>query len=152
MSERIKPTISGSAETMLQSFYARAQYSKSKHNKFYDAKAVELVDKIDYDFSTAARDSTMGKGVIARTVVFDELVKNFIEKNPDCTVVNIACGLDTRFYRMDNGKITWYNPEKSPSINSPFFKAVIPFLLYLLSKTELSKNKFVLPLLASFIR
>ena len=52
MSERIKPTISGSAETMLQSFYARAQYSKSKHNKFYDAKAVELVDKIDYDFST----------------------------------------------------------------------------------------------------
>ena len=75
MSERIKPTISGSAETMLQSFYARAQYSKSKHNKFYDAKAVELVDKIDYDFSTAARDSTMGKGVIARTVVFDELVK-----------------------------------------------------------------------------
>ena len=75
MSERIKPTISGSAETMLQSFYARAQYSKSKHNKFYDAKAVELVDKIDYDFSTAARDSTMGKGVIARTVVFDELVR-----------------------------------------------------------------------------
>ena len=94
MSERIKPTISGSAETMLQSFYARAQYSKSKHNKFYDAKAVELVDRIDYDFSTASRDSTMGKGVIARTVVFDELVKNFIEKNPDCTVVNIACGLD----------------------------------------------------------
>ena len=44
MSERIKPTISGSAETMLQSFYARAQYSKSKNNKFYDAKAVELVD------------------------------------------------------------------------------------------------------------
>ena len=80
MRERIKPTISGSAETMLQSFYARAQYSKNKHNKFYDAKAVELVDKIDYDFSTAAKDSTMGKGVIARTVVFDELVKNFIEK------------------------------------------------------------------------
>lgn len=109
MSERIKPVISGSAETMLQSFYARAQYSKSKHTKFYDAKAVELVDKIDYDFSTAAKDSTMGKDVIARTVVFDELVKDFIGKNPDCTIVNIACGLDTRFYRMDNGKITWYN-------------------------------------------
>lgn len=101
MSENIKVTLDGTAETMLQSFYARAQYSKSKHNKFYDAKAVELVDKIDYDFSTAAKDSKMGKGVIARTIVFDELVKNFIDKNPDCTVVNIACGLDTRFYRMD---------------------------------------------------
>lgn len=116
MSERIKPTISGSAETMLQSFYARAQYSKSKHNKFYDAKAVELVDKIDYDFSTAARDSAMGKGVIARTIVFDELVKNFIDKNPDCTVVNIACGLDTRFYRVDNGGITWYNLDLPETI------------------------------------
>ena len=109
MNGKIKPTITGNAETMLQSFYARAQYSKSKNHKFHDAKAVELVDKIDYDFSAAARDSAMGKGVIARTIVFDELVKNFIEKNPDCTVVNIACGLDTRFYRVDNGKITWYN-------------------------------------------
>ena len=41
MSERIKPTISGSAETMLQSFYARAQYSKNKHNKFYDGYLVD---------------------------------------------------------------------------------------------------------------
>lgn len=52
----------------------------------------------------------MSGGVVARTVVLDELVSDFIRKNPDCTVVNIACGLDTRFYRMDNGKspgTTW---------------------------------------------
>lgn len=116
MSEKIKPTINGNAETMLQSFYARAQYSKSKNHKFYDAKAVETVNKIDYDFSAASEDSAMGKGVIARTVVFDELVKDFIEKNPDCTVVNIACGLDTRFYRVDNGKITWYNLDLPETI------------------------------------
>ena len=116
MNAKIKPTISGNAETMLQSFYARAQYSKSKNHKFYDAKAVELIDKIDYDFSTAASDSAMGKGVIARTIVFDELVKDFIDKNPDCTVVNIACGLDTRFYRVDNGKITWYNLDLPETI------------------------------------
>ena len=116
MKGKIKPTINGSAETMLQSFYAIAQYSKRKNHKFNDAKAVELVDKIDYDFSAAAKDSAMGKGVIARTIVFDELVKNFIEKNPGCTVVNIACGLDTRFYRMDNGKITWYNLDLPETI------------------------------------
>lgn len=116
MKGKIKLTINGSAETMLQSFYARAQYSKRKNHKFYDAKAVELVDKIDYDFSAAAKDSAMGKGVIARTIVFDELVKNYIEKNPGCTVVNIACGLDTRFYRMDNGKITWYNLDLPETI------------------------------------
>lgn len=114
--EKIKPVLTGSAETMLQSFYARAKYSMSKNCKFYDAKAVELVKKIDYDFSKAEKDSTMSNGVIARTIVFDELVKDFIEKNPDCTVVNIACGLDTRFYRMDNGRITWYNVDLPETI------------------------------------
>lgn len=114
--KKINPLLTGSAETMLQSFYARAKYSRKKNAKFYDAKAIELVDKIDYDFSKAEKDSTMSNGVIARTIVFDELVKDFINKNPDCTVVNIACGLDTRFYRMDNGRIIWYNVDLPETI------------------------------------
>ena len=114
--KKINPLLTGSAETMLQSFYARAKYSRKKNAKFYDAKAIELVDKIDYDFSKAEKDSTMSNGVIARTIVFDELVKDFINKNPDCTVVNIACGLDTRFYRMNNGRIIWYNVDLPETI------------------------------------
>lgn len=114
--EKIKVNLNGTAETMLQSFYARAKYSKKKGHKFYDAKAVELVERIDYDFSLAEGDSTMSNGVIARTIVFDELVKDFIDKNPECTIVNIACGLDTRVYRMDNGKITWYNLDLPETI------------------------------------
>ena len=39
MDEKAKPILTGSAETMLQSFYARAKYSKSKNHKFYDAKS-----------------------------------------------------------------------------------------------------------------
>lgn len=116
MSDKIKIQLNGTAETMLQSFYARAQYSKSPKHKFYDEKAVELVERLDYDFSLAEKDTGMGAGVIARTIVFDELVEDFIEKYPDCTVVNIACGLDTRFYRMDNGKITWYNLDLPETI------------------------------------
>ena len=107
--EKIKPDLNGTAETMLQSFYARAEYSQRKKHKFYDAKAVELVNRIDYDFSTASKDQTMSSGVIARTLVLDELVEDFIGRNPTATIVNIACGLDTRFYRVDNGIITWYN-------------------------------------------
>lgn len=109
MSKKIKVNLSDTAETMLQSFYARAQYSLSPKHKFYDAKAVEIVKKIDYDFSKAEKDRTMSNGVLARTIVFDELVGDFINHNPDCTVVNIACGLDTRVYRLDSGKLHWYN-------------------------------------------
>ena len=109
MNKKIKVDLSDTAETMLQSFYARAQYSLSSKHKFYDAKAVEIVNKIDYDFSKAEKDRTMSGGVLARTIVFDELVGEFITQNPDCTVVNIACGLDTRVHRVDNGKLRWYN-------------------------------------------
>jgi O-methyltransferase involved in polyketide biosynthesis len=116
MNEKVRPTLDGAAETMLQSFYARAQYSKKPGCKIYDAKAVEIVERLDYDFSSAAKDSTMGGGVAARTVVLDELVSTFIADNPDCIVVNIACGLDTRFYRIDNGRITWYNLDLPETI------------------------------------
>lgn len=67
--KKIKPELNGVAETMLLTFYARAQYSKSNKHAFYDAKAVELVERLDYDFSSASKDVAMGGGTIARTLV-----------------------------------------------------------------------------------
>ena len=84
---KIKPELNGVEETMLLTFYARAQYSKSPKHAFYDAKAVELVDRLDYDFSRASKDTAMGSGTIARTIVFDELVRAFLQLHPDVTVV-----------------------------------------------------------------
>jgi len=54
----------------------------------------------------------------------DEEVKKFIEKYPDCVIVSIGCGLDTRFERIDNGKITWYNLDLPEVIETRklFFK------------------------------
>lgn len=78
MDKKVKPVLNGAAETMLQSFYARAQYSKKKNHKIYDEKAVEIVERIDYDFTSAGKDTTMSGGVIARTIVLDELVNKFI--------------------------------------------------------------------------
>lgn len=114
--EKIKPKLNGTAETMLQCFYARAMHSKNPKNKFHDAKAEEMVDRLDYDFGKAKSDAAMSGGVVARSVVFDEMVSDFIAKYPDCTVVNIACGLDTRVYRMDNGRLTWYNLDLPETI------------------------------------
>ena len=71
--EKIKPKLNGTAETMLQCFYARAMHSKNPKNKFHDAKAEELVDRLDYDFGKAKNDSAMSGGIVARSVVFDEL-------------------------------------------------------------------------------
>ena len=48
-------------------------------------------------------------GCAARTKLFDEQVRRHLALHPDCSVVNLACGLDDRFRRVDNGRIRWYN-------------------------------------------
>lgn len=112
-----KVNIQGVPETMLQTLFARAAHSQKREHKFYDKKAIEIVKQLDYDFSRAEKDAAMSSGVIARTILLDRMVCAFLEKNPDATVVNIACGLDTRVYRLDNGQVRWYNLDLPEVIN-----------------------------------
>ncbi|MCD8337838.1 MAG: class I SAM-dependent methyltransferase, partial [Lachnospiraceae bacterium] len=103
-----KITLTGVPETMLQTVFARAQETQKQNHKIEDEKAVELVSRLDYDFSLAKKDKTMSSGVIARTLVLDRMVKQYLQEHPDAVVVNLACGLDTRCYRMQ-GYSHWYN-------------------------------------------
>lgn len=105
MAEKIK--LSGVSETMLQTVYARAKESRGR-GAICDPKAEEIVGKLNYDFSFADKDLAMQSGVIARTILLDRLVKAWLAENPNAVVVNLACGLDTRCYRMD-GYRHWYN-------------------------------------------
>ena len=105
MREKIK--LSGVPETMLQTIYARAKESRGR-GAIHDAKAEEIIEKLDYDFSLADKDTAMRSGVIARTIVLDKLTKSWLASHPGAVVVNIACGLDTRCYRM-SGYAHWYN-------------------------------------------
>ena len=97
MKEKIK--LSGVPETMLQTIYARAKESGGR-GTIHDTKAEEIVGKLDYDFTLAEKDTAMHSGVIARTIVLDRLTKAWLSAHPGAVVVNIACGLDTRCYRM----------------------------------------------------
>lgn len=104
-----KISIQGVSETMLQTLYARAKESKKEPHYICDKKAIEIVEKLDYDFSLADKDLAMSSGVLARTIVLDKAVGEYLSKNPNAVVVNIACGLDTRCYRMEGKFSRWYN-------------------------------------------
>lgn len=112
-----KIQIHGAPETMLQTLYVRAAYSQKKNAKFHDDRAVEIVSRMDYDFSMAGKDAMMSKGVIARTILLDRMAGDFISENPKGTVVNIACGLDTRVYRLNAlPSVRWYNLDLPETI------------------------------------
>lgn len=108
--EHIELDIQGVPETMLQTLYARAKESRSPRHCIRDPKAEELVEELHYDFSLADKDWAMSSGVIARTILLDRLTEDFLAANPGAVVVNIACGLDTRCYRVPEGSFRrWYN-------------------------------------------
>lgn len=86
-------------------------------HKIRDDIAVELVEKIDYDFSKADQDMVMYSGVIARTIVLDQMVRQYLENHKNTIVINIACGLDTRCYRMQGKYLRWYNVDLPETMN-----------------------------------
>lgn len=100
------------SETMLVPLYARAIESKKENPEFIDKTALKVMDNLDYDFKKRFKTSTNKMnfwGCSARTVILDKQTKEYINNNPQSSIINLACGLDDRFSRVDNGKIMWYN-------------------------------------------
>ena len=106
-----KVNVTGVPETMIQTLYARAKESGKENAKIHDDMAAEMVSRLDYDFSKADQDMAMNYGVIARTIVLDEMVEKYLSGHPNTIVVNIASGLDTRCYRMQEKYVRWYNVD-----------------------------------------
>ena len=129
MKEKVKVT--GVPETMIQTLYARAKETKKKDAKIRDEIAIEIVEKLDYDFSKADKDKAMGSGVIARTIVLDSMVNEYLNEHPSTIVINLGCGLDTRCYRMKGKYSSWYNVDlpETMEIRSRFLEEKGPIYL-----------------------
>jgi methyltransferase (TIGR00027 family) len=48
--------------------------------------------------------SPLTSHIAIRARKYDNIVNDYISKNPDCTVVNLGCGFDTRYWRINNQK------------------------------------------------
>ncbi len=97
------------AETLLIALYARALEAQHPAPLVRDDQAVALVAQMDYDFARfklKAHDQTT---TIMRLAEFDRRAQDFLARHPQAAVVHIGCGLDTRFARVDNGQVTWYD-------------------------------------------
>jgi O-methyltransferase involved in polyketide biosynthesis len=96
-------------KTALVVLYHRAKESGKPDGKIKDSLAEEMVRRIDYDFSELEDDSGGQVGIAVRTRIFDRETAKFVERHPYGTIVNLGAGLDTRFFRVDNGKIRWFD-------------------------------------------
>jgi O-methyltransferase involved in polyketide biosynthesis len=106
------------ADTMLISLWGRAFASRRNPQILDDQGAIKIIDSLTYDFSRIEKNFGEFGGIsyIYRARIFDDLIKEFIQKHPYASVVNIGSGLDTTFSRVDNGSIHWHNLDLPEAI------------------------------------
>jgi O-methyltransferase involved in polyketide biosynthesis len=120
MSETTKPNLSGVAETLLITLYIRATESQRPDALVKDERAEALVRQLDQEAlrKTLALTEDTGRLVlILKGREFDRFAQDFMKRHPDAVVVHIGCGLDTRFERLDNGQVEWYDLDLPEVIN-----------------------------------
>jgi len=112
MSEVSLQNLSDVAETLLMMLYIRAVESQRPDALIKDEKAVALVQQMDQDFlrdKLAKVDEETRVAAVLRNREFDRHARDFLARYPEAAVVHIGCGLDTRFERVDNGRVEWYD-------------------------------------------
>lgn len=104
-----KVNLTGAAETTLITLYAKAMESRKKDSVLHDRLAYEALQRVDYDFKKLRVRRTDLSSAAVRAKAYDVWVERFFGRLPECTVLHLGCGLDTRVYRVNPpATVRWY--------------------------------------------
>jgi O-methyltransferase involved in polyketide biosynthesis len=107
--------LEGVSETTLWTLYRRASEAARPDAVLHDPMAIELVRTIDFPFEErfgASAGWAQWQALRART--FDREVRRFLHDHPDGTVVALGEGLETQFWRVNNGHVRWLSVDLPP--------------------------------------
>ena len=102
-------------ETLILPLYSRKLCTELYPNLYRDETAVRLLDRIDYDFSEAEKNSRslmQRFGALEVAMRQNDLafeVRDYLKGHPNAAVVNLGCGLDNTGRACDNGSCKIYN-------------------------------------------
>ena len=102
-------------ETLIIPLYSRKLCSELYPNIYRDKTAVQLINKIDYDFSQVEKNSRslmQRFGALEVAMRQNDLaweVRDYLKTHPKAAVVNLGCGLDDTGRACDNGCCKIYN-------------------------------------------
>lgn len=112
MSETSGQALSGVSKTLLIPLYNRAVESQRPDAMLKDEKAVALVKQMKLDFAPL-KQVRMTELLSVMRIIFtremDRYARDFLSRHAQAVVVHIGCGLDTRFERVDDGQVEWYD-------------------------------------------
>ncbi|NLZ55111.1 MAG: class I SAM-dependent methyltransferase [Clostridiaceae bacterium] len=97
---------------LLFSLWARAAETKRNNPVVRDEYAVELIRWLGLEHAPFPGTPTEQLDIAIRTRIIDTITRAFIANNPTAIIIACRVGLDTRFQRVDNGLICWYNVDQ----------------------------------------
>jgi len=97
--------LNGVPETMLWTLHNRASEASRPDAWLKDEHAVRIYRTIDYDYERSFGKPDSSHAI--RSLVFDEAVSAWLSRHPEGPVVELACGLETQFQRIDNERVQW---------------------------------------------
>ena len=111
MTEKLKIDLGNVQITLLLPLWGRAVETQKKHPVLIDNTALNVINKIDYDFTTISRviHPVTQFEWIARSMHMDKTINEFLKKYPKATIINIGCGMDTTYERVNNNNLIWYD-------------------------------------------
>lgn len=108
-----KLTLTPEQETLLITLFAKAQ---TGNPLFFDPMAQDILNRVDYDFSRLHVPYKTVLLICQRAKKIDAVTRDFLVEHPDGVVLQLGCGLDSRFRRVDDGRVTWYDLDMPPVI------------------------------------
>jgi O-methyltransferase involved in polyketide biosynthesis len=111
MNNIAKVTLTPEQETLLITLYARAQ---PDNPLFFDPMSRDILDRVDYDFARLKIPYKTVVLVCQRAKKMDAVTRDFLSRNPGAIVLHLGCGLDSRFWRVDDGQVHWYDLDMPP--------------------------------------
>ncbi|MFZ5966868.1 MAG: class I SAM-dependent methyltransferase [Bacillota bacterium] len=114
-------------ETLLIPLYGKAKENEKKEPIIMDKKAVEVVNQIDYNFQSLKIPEKTNVMMCIRAKLIDNFVKDFLAKSNESAALHLGCGLDSRFNRIENSNVDWYDVD---------FKEVIDIRRYFYKETD----------------
>jgi O-methyltransferase involved in polyketide biosynthesis len=110
--------LTGVSETALLTLQVRAHEARRPDSIIDDPIAIQLADSIDYDF--AKFGFTRRQDIALRALAFDRHARRYLADHPKATVVALAEGLQTSFYRLDaagvGDQFRWLTVDLPPMI------------------------------------
>lgn len=111
-------TLTGVSETALLTLQVRASEARRPDSILEDPMAIKLVDSIEFDF--AKFGPTRRQDMALRSLAFDQATRKYLVSHPAATVVALAEGLQTSYYRIETSGVSdqfrWLTVDLPPMI------------------------------------